>query len=486
MVNETLMPGNDDLPNRSQAGHEGSRASPMNATKEHPMIDLLLAVSPVYKITMFLEESGLDYTIHPVPILGTGEQFEPRLPQDRAQQPHARPSSTTSRPIAARPCRCSNRARSPALSCGKIGQFIPAGIRGWPVGSSVAVLANGRPRTDGEARITTSSPTPRAHSLCHGPLCPTRPAGSTACLDRLADRLRGWRRLFVAMASYPWIVPHERQKQDLNDFPTSGAGSRVFASVRRPGDAYDVAERYRKPGEQVVNDGVAQDPLRPDLGLDRQALSRGYARRLGVDVDRRCRARVASRAEQPGARARRRSPPTSLSTRGDAVGTARCTRTGRTAQSQSHLKKGHFYSSRRDGCRQSKGDLGSETYRTQPGPEPAGPPACEGPRMELFRRINMAGHPRLVSLRELLLRHIGKIPNWHRSPDSDLQELLTGWFNPGFLQPRPDRLVGPASLLEKLMRATKVLNPQPGGAAPRADWTGAVLHSFTRPCPTNR
>jgi GST-like protein len=45
------------------------------------------------------------------------------------------------------------------------------------------------------------------------------------------------------MASYPWIVPYEKQKQDLNDFPNV---KRWFEAMRaRPG----VVRAYQKADE---------------------------------------------------------------------------------------------------------------------------------------------------------------------------------------------------------------------------------------------
>ena len=52
------------------------------------MIDLYYWTTPNgHKITMFLEEAGLPYTIVPVNI-SKGEQFKPEFLGDRAQQPH--------------------------------------------------------------------------------------------------------------------------------------------------------------------------------------------------------------------------------------------------------------------------------------------------------------------------------------------------------------------------------------------------------------
>jgi GST-like protein len=73
------------------------------------MIDLYYWTTPNgHKITMFLEEAGLEYRIKPVNI-GKGEQFDPAFleisPNNRIPR-----SSTTRPPTAASPSACSNRA----------------------------------------------------------------------------------------------------------------------------------------------------------------------------------------------------------------------------------------------------------------------------------------------------------------------------------------------------------------------------------------
>ncbi len=81
----------------------------------------------------------------------------------------------------------------------------------------------------------------------------------------------------------------------------------------------------------------------------------------------------------------------------------------------------------------------------------------EAPRQELFRRMNMApqGTRRLVELRAELMGHLRAHPELRRV-DSDLQGLLSGWFNPGFLSLTRIDWNSPASLLEKIVRYEKV------------------------------
>jgi hypothetical protein len=53
------------------------------------MIELYYWPTPNgHKVTMFLEEAGLDYTIHPVDI-SAGDQFKPDFLAHLAKQPHA-------------------------------------------------------------------------------------------------------------------------------------------------------------------------------------------------------------------------------------------------------------------------------------------------------------------------------------------------------------------------------------------------------------
>ena len=83
--------------------------------------------------------------------------------------------------------------------------------------------------------------------------------------------------------------------------------------------------------------------------------------------------------------------------------------------------------------------------------------ALEPERQELFRRLNMApdGTRRLVAMRSDLLDLLPDHPDL-RPVDTDLQELLAGWFNPGFLTFKPIDWNSPASLLEKLIRYERV------------------------------
>ena len=100
-----------------------------------------------------------------------------------------------------------------------------------------------------------------------------------------------------------------------------------------------------------------------------------------------------------------------------------------------------------------------EAFRADPSPKAvqALRRACEAPRHELFRRLNTApgGTRAIVALRTDLLAELAAHPSL-RAVDADLHDLLTGWFNPGFLTLTRIDWDSPASLLEKFLRYEKV------------------------------
>ena len=100
-----------------------------------------------------------------------------------------------------------------------------------------------------------------------------------------------------------------------------------------------------------------------------------------------------------------------------------------------------------------------EAYRGNPSPAAvqALRRACEAPRHELFRRINIApgGTRAIVDLRAQLLGHLPSHPEL-AAVDADIHDLLSGWFNPGFLTFTRIDWNSPASLLEKFLRYEKV------------------------------
>lgn len=78
--------------------------------------------------------------------------------------------------------------------------------------------------------------------------------------------------------------------------------------------------------------------------------------------------------------------------------------------------------------------------------------ASFSPRLEFFRRLNLApgATAEIVALRSDLLRHL-KADDRLAAVDSDLEHLLTSWFNRGFLVLRRIDWQTPAAILEKII-----------------------------------
>ena len=183
------------------------------------MIDLYYCATPNgHKITMFLEETGLAYRVIPVDI-GKGEQFTPEF---LAISPNNRiPAIVDDDPAGGgAPVSLFESGAILLYLAEKIGRFIPKDMRG-----RVEVLkwlfwqmANLGPMAGQNGHFNVYAPEKIPYAM-------ERYTNETNRLyGVLNKRLAG--RPFVAgdysiadMASYPWIVPYERHKQDLNDFP---------------------------------------------------------------------------------------------------------------------------------------------------------------------------------------------------------------------------------------------------------------------------
>jgi GST-like protein len=181
-----------------------------------------------HKITIFLEESGLPYRVVPVNI-STGDQFKPdflrispnnRIPaivDDDPAEPGAAVSVFESGEIL-------------LYLAEKTGQFIARDLRGrvevlqwlfWQMGGL-------GPMAGQNHHFSQYAPEKIPYAI-------DRYVKETnrlyAVLDRrLADRDFIASTYSIAdMASYPWVVPHERQGQKLEDFPNL---KRWFEAVR--------------------------------------------------------------------------------------------------------------------------------------------------------------------------------------------------------------------------------------------------------------
>ena len=183
------------------------------------MIDLHYWPTPNgHKVTMFLEETGLPYTIFPVDI-GKGEQFQPDFlaiaPNNRmpAIVDHAPTGGGT-------PISVFESGAILLYLAEKTGKFLSPDLRGrvealqwlfWQMGGL-------GPMAGQNHHFSQYAPEKIPYAVDRYVKETNRLYG--VLNKRLADRP------FVAgdysiadMASYPWIVPHDRQGQNLADFP---------------------------------------------------------------------------------------------------------------------------------------------------------------------------------------------------------------------------------------------------------------------------
>ena len=207
------------------------------------MIDLYYWTTPNgHKITIFLEESGLPYKIVPVNI-GKGDQFKPDFlklsPNNRIPAILDRAPNDGGAPISV--------FKSGAILeylAEKVDLFLPASPR-----EKVEVLQWLYWQMGGLGPMAGQNHHFVQYAPQQIPYAIDRYVNETNKLygvlnKRLADRDYVAGKYSIAdMACYPWIVPHERQRQDLTQFPHL---KRWFDTIReRPAvrRAYDLATR---------------------------------------------------------------------------------------------------------------------------------------------------------------------------------------------------------------------------------------------------
>jgi len=184
------------------------------------MIELFYWTTPNgHKITMFLEESGLPYRITPINI-SSGAQFAPDF---LAISPNNRiPAIIDHAPSDGGPA--ISVFESGAILqylAEKSGQFLPTDIRGRAEVSQWLFWQMG-----GLGPMAGQNHHFRQYAPEKLPYAIDRYVNETNRLygvlnRRLADRpfVAGDAYSIADMAAYPWIVPHERQGQNLADFP---------------------------------------------------------------------------------------------------------------------------------------------------------------------------------------------------------------------------------------------------------------------------
>lgn len=211
------------------------------------MIDLYYWTTPNgHKITLFLEETGLLYTLHPINI-GKGEQFAEDFlkiaPNNRI------PAIVDHDTADGQPLSLFESGAILLYLAEKTGQFIPKDLRGrqealqwlfWQMGGL-------GPMAGQNHHFNRFAPEKIPYAI-------KRYVDETARLygvlnKRLADRpfVAGNDYSIADMAIYPWIVSHTWQQQNLDDFPAlKGWFQRIQA---RPATqrAYALVEQINPP-----------------------------------------------------------------------------------------------------------------------------------------------------------------------------------------------------------------------------------------------
>jgi GSH-dependent disulfide-bond oxidoreductase len=172
-----------------------------------------------HKITMFLEESGTPYEILPVNI-GRGEQFRPEF---LAVAPNNRiPAILDTEPAGGgAPISVFESGAILQYLAEKTGKFLPTDLRGrtetmqwlfWQMGGL-------GPMAGQNHHFRIYAPEKISYAIDRYVKETNRLYGVVD--RRLADRryMAGESYTIADMATYPWIVPYERQGQKLEDFP---------------------------------------------------------------------------------------------------------------------------------------------------------------------------------------------------------------------------------------------------------------------------
>ncbi|MBM3117420.1 glutathione binding-like protein [Jeongeupia naejangsanensis] len=212
------------------------------------MIDLYYWTTPNgHKVSIFLEETGLDYTIHPVNI-GKGEQFDPAFlkiaPNNRI------PAIVDQHPV-------DGGAPIPLFESGaillyladKTGKLIPQDLRGrnaalqwlfWQMGGL-------GPMAGQNHHFSQYAPEKLPYAI-------ERYVKETARLYAVMDKrlgeaayLAGDEYSIADIAAYPWVVPYERQGQDLANFPNLKRWFDAIAARPAVQRAYAKAEAINPP-----------------------------------------------------------------------------------------------------------------------------------------------------------------------------------------------------------------------------------------------
>ncbi|MDD1966027.1 glutathione S-transferase N-terminal domain-containing protein [Pseudomonas putida] len=220
------------------------------------MIELYYWPTPNgHKITLFLEEAGLDYRIHPVDI-SAGDQFKPEF---LAFSPNNRmPAIIDTAPAdGGEPISVFESGAILLYLAQKTGRFMPSDVRGqntvtewlmWQVGGL-------GPMAGQNHHFGVYAPEKLPYAI-------DRYVNETNRLYGVLDRrLQG--RDFITgqdysvadMACYPWVVPWQRQQQNLDDFPNLKRWLNAIAARPATIRAYAKGETVSQNRTTVTEEG---------------------------------------------------------------------------------------------------------------------------------------------------------------------------------------------------------------------------------------
>jgi len=213
------------------------------------MIDLYYWPTPNgHKIMMCLEELGLPYRIVPVNI-GRGEQFQPDFL--RISPNNRMPAIVDHTPAdGGAPLSVFESGAILLYLADKTHRYIPQDLRGrhlalqwlfWQMGGLGPMAGQNHhfvqyaPEKLPYAIDRYVKETARLYAVLDKHLCAMAAAGH----DYIA-----WDYSIADMASYPWVVPHERQQQKLEDFPNLAAWFERIRSRPATERAYARAKEF--------------------------------------------------------------------------------------------------------------------------------------------------------------------------------------------------------------------------------------------------
>jgi GST-like protein len=207
------------------------------------MIDFYYWTTPNgHKVTMFLEESGLDYNIKPINI-SKGEQFAPAFlkiaPNNRI------PAIFDHAPVGGgEPIGIFESGAILLYLADRMKQFIPQDLRGrneclqwlfWQMGGL-------GPMAGQNHHFVQYAPEQLPYAI-------DRYVKETSRLYGVLNKHLSDGRVYICgdysiadMASYPWVVPHERQRQDMSQFPYLSSWFERIHGRPATQKAYDIAK----------------------------------------------------------------------------------------------------------------------------------------------------------------------------------------------------------------------------------------------------